>query len=76
VESFENFSVEEILITNKNIDGLQLNQILFNKDAILIMIKRENSFFIPHGDTYFRTGDILLVFGTQTAFEDTRYKVE
>jgi len=76
VESFENFSVEEILITNNNIDGLQVKQVPFHKDAVLIMVRRENSFFIPHGDTYFRTGDILLVFGTQTAFEDTRYKVE
>ena len=76
VESFENFSVEEILITNSNTDGLQVKQVSFHKDAILIMVKRENSFFIPHGDTYFRKGDVLLVFGTQTAFEDTRYKVE
>jgi Trk K+ transport system NAD-binding subunit len=75
VESFENFSVEEILIANDNIDGLQVKQVPFHKDAILMMIKRENSFFIPHGETYCRKGDVLLVFGTQTAFEDTRYKV-
>lgn len=76
VESFENFSVEEILIANTNIDGLQVKQVPFHKDAVLIMVKRENNFFIPHGDTYFKKGDVLLVFGTQTAFEDTRYKVE
>ena len=40
-----------------------------------MMIKRENSFFIPHGDTYLKTGDILLVFCTRTAFEDTQYKL-
>jgi Kef-type K+ transport system membrane component KefB/Trk K+ transport system NAD-binding subunit len=76
IESFENFSVEEILIANNNIDGLQVKQVPFHKDAVLIMVKRENNFFIPHGDTYFKRGDVLLVFGTQTAFEDTRYKVE
>ena len=75
VESFENFSVEEILITNRNIDGLQIKEISFHKDAILMMIKRGNSFTIPHGESYIRTGDILFVFGTQTAFEDTRHKV-
>jgi len=75
VESFENYSVEEILITNTKIDGIQLKQVPFHTDAVLIMIKRENNFLIPHGDTYFRTGDILLVFGTQTAFEDIRYKM-
>ena len=76
VESFENFSVEEILITSKNIDGSQIKEIPFHKDAILMMVRRGNNFNIPHGENYLRTGDILLVFGTQTAFEDTRYKVE
>ena len=75
VESFENFSVEEVLITNKTVDGQQVKEIHFHKDALLMMVKRENSFFIPHGETYFRVGDTLVVFGTQTAFEDTRGKV-
>jgi CPA2 family monovalent cation:H+ antiporter-2 len=75
LESFENFSVEEILITNKEIDGMQVKEIPFHKDAILIMIKRDNSFFIPHGETYFRTGDILQVFGTNTALHNTREKM-
>ena len=72
VESFENFSVEEILVTNKSIDGLQIKEIPFHRNAILMMVKRENSFFIPHGDTYLKIGDILLVFGTHTAFDETR----
>jgi len=72
VESFENFSVEEIQITNKNIDGLQIKEIPFHRSAILMMIRREGNLFIPHGDTYLKTGDILLVFGTLTAYEETR----
>lgn len=72
VESFENFSVEELRITNKDIDGKQIKEIPFHKSAILMMVKRENSFLIPHGDTYLKTGDILLVFGTQTAFNETQ----
>lgn len=75
LESFESFSVEEILITNKQVDGLQVKEILFHKDAILIMVKRDNTFFIPHGETYFRTGDILLVFGTDTALQNTRERM-
>jgi len=72
VESFENFSVEEISIKNEKIDGIQVKEIPFNKNAILMMHKRENNFSIPHGDTYLKTGDTLLVFGTNSAFEDTR----
>ncbi len=75
IESFENFSVEEILITNKLIDGLQLKEVPFHKDAILMMVKRDKSFFIPHGETYFRLGDILNVFGTDTALQNTREKL-
>jgi len=75
VESFENFSVEEIRITNKAIDGLQIKEISLHRDAILIMVKRGNSFYIPHGDTYFKVGDILMIFGTQTAMEDTERKM-
>lgn len=75
IESFENFSVEEISITNKAVDGLQVKEIPFHKDAILMMVKRGNNFFIPHGETYFRTGDILQVFGTDTALLNTREKM-
>lgn len=72
VESFENFSVEEIYIMNKTVDGQQVKDIAFDKNAILMMVKRENSFLIPHGDTYLRIGDMLLVFGTQTSFDEIR----
>jgi Trk K+ transport system NAD-binding subunit len=76
IESFENFSVEEILITNKAIDGAQLREVPFHKNAILIMVKRGNAYFIPHGETHFRTGDILHVFGTDTALQETREKMK
>ncbi len=75
IESFENFSVEEILITNQAVNGAQLKEIPFHKDAILMMVKRDNTFFIPHGETYFRVGDILHVFGTDTALQNTREKL-
>lgn len=75
VESFQNFSVEEILITNNSVDGLRVKDIPFHKDAILMMVKRGDSFYIPHGETYFRKGDVIHVFGTNNALLDTRQKV-
>ena len=75
VESFEYFSVEEIQITKKEVDGLQFKEIPFHSDAIIIMVKRGNSFFIPQAETFFRVGDVLHVFGTQTAIQSTREKV-
>jgi len=45
VESFENFSVEEILVTNKSIDGLQIKEIPFHRNAILMMVKEKQLLF-------------------------------
>ncbi len=75
VESFENFSLDEITVLNKDMDSRQVKTIPFHNDAILMIIKRGNESYIPHGETYLRTGDILHVFGTDTALEDTRKKV-
>jgi len=75
IETFENFSVEEIPITNPNIDRLKVKEIAFHKDAILIMARGNTGLFIPHGETCLRQGDILYVFGTDSALEDTREKL-
>jgi len=75
VESFENFSLDEITVGKKVIEGRQVKSIPFHHDAILMIIKRGNSSYIPHGETYLRIGDVLHVFGTATALEDTRKKV-
>lgn len=75
VESFENFSLDEITVLNRDIDGRQVKTIPFHHDAILMIVKRGHESFIPHGESYLRIGDILHVFGTETALEDTRKKV-
>ncbi len=75
VESFENFSLDEIHVSKKEIDGRRIKTIPFHNDAILMIVKRGNESYIPHGETYLRLGDILHVFGTNTALEDTRKKV-
>ena len=67
VESFDNYSVEEIQITSSEIDGKQIMDIPFHSDAILMMIKSGENLNIPHGNTYLRKGDILHVFGTNAA---------
>jgi len=69
VESFEHFTVEEIMITKPGIEGQQLKDISFHKNAILIMVKRNDALFVPKGDTYLRKGDILNILGTDTALD-------
>jgi len=75
IETFENFSVEEIPINNPTIEGLRVREIAFDSDAILIMVKRGTNLFIPHGETYLKTGDILNIFGTDSALKNTREKL-
>jgi len=75
VETFENFRVEEISVLNPDIDGTRVKEIPFHKDAILIMVKRGNALYIPHGETYLKTGDVLSIFGTDSALENTREKL-
>ncbi len=75
VETFENFSVEEIPVINPALDGHQIHEITFHKDAILIMVKRGTNLFIPHNETYLRIGDVVNILGTDSALEDTREKL-
>jgi len=76
VESFDNYSVEEIQITSSEIDGKQIMDIPFHSDAILMMIKSGENLNIPHGNTYLRKGDILHVFGTSAAMLAMHQMVE
>ncbi|MDZ7741785.1 MAG: monovalent cation:proton antiporter family protein [Bacteroidota bacterium] len=72
VESFENFLVEEIKITSAGIEGKQIKDLPFHRDGTLMLIRRNDNMYIPHGDTYLRQGDILNVFGTPTALDSIR----
>ena len=72
VETFENFDIEEIQITNSEINGKYLKEIHFHQNISVILVKRGNDMKIPHGDTILKTGDILFVIGTNTALEETQ----
>jgi Kef-type K+ transport system membrane component KefB/Trk K+ transport system NAD-binding subunit len=72
IESFENFTLEEITITNPALDGRKVKDIAFHRDVILVMARSDDNVFIPHGETYLRTGNILYIMGTETALTVTR----
>jgi Kef-type K+ transport system membrane component KefB/Trk K+ transport system NAD-binding subunit len=72
IETFENFTLEEITITNPALDGKKVKEIAFHKDIILVMARSGNDVFIPHGETYIRTGNVLYVLGTDTALTNAR----
>jgi Trk K+ transport system NAD-binding subunit len=76
VDSFENYSVEDITITDPGIDGRQIKEIPFERDGMLILVTRGNDKDIPRGDTYLKTGDVITVFGTESAVASIRNQVK
>jgi len=63
VEVPEDIAVTSELLVNKKLlaGGTQLKNIQMPEDTAVIMIKRGNSFFIPHPDTELKEGDKLLI---------------
>ncbi len=74
IESYENYAIEDLTLTNKKFDGVQVKEISFHKDGSLILIKRKNEMLIPHGDTYLFLGDTVTVIGSDSALSDFRMK--
>ncbi len=72
IETFESFTLEEITVTNPALDGKKVKEIAFHKDVILVMARNGDNVFIPHGETYVRTGNVLYILGTDTALGSTR----
>ena len=74
IETFEHYSIEEIKITNPQLDGKQVKELAFHKNGSLVLLKRQELMEIPHGDTYFKLGDVVTVIGTDPALSDFREK--
>jgi Kef-type K+ transport system membrane component KefB len=74
VETFENYKVEDIVITNPAISGIQIKELVFHQDGALILVRRGHHAEIPHGDTYLQQNDIVTVMGTDSALQDFREK--
>lgn len=73
-ESFENYHLEDITITNKQVSGRQVKELPFHKDGELILVRKGQKVEIPHGDTYLQLHDIVTVMGTESALQDFRVK--
>jgi Trk K+ transport system NAD-binding subunit len=72
IESFDDFSVEEIKIKNKYLNGIAIKEIPLHKDGSLMLIRRGYNIFIPHGNTCLKIDDLVTVLGTASAVEDFR----
>jgi Kef-type K+ transport system membrane component KefB/Trk K+ transport system NAD-binding subunit len=71
-ENFNNYSIEEIKITNKKINNKRVRQLVFHPSGVLVILRRKQEIFIPHGDTHLILGDIITVIGNDEALKDFR----
>jgi Trk K+ transport system NAD-binding subunit len=74
VETFENFNVEEVTIENREVHSKQVKDIPLHQEGFLILIRRDHEMIVPHGNTYLKEGDLLTVFGTDTAINSIKEK--
>lgn len=74
IESFENYTLADIKVTNPNVDGQKVKDIIFHQDGSLMLLKRGNEMEVPHGDTHLYLGDTLTIIGSETAIDDFKDK--
>ncbi|MFO7614507.1 MAG: monovalent cation:proton antiporter family protein [Bacteroidales bacterium] len=67
VDTFEHFSVEDIMVSGDQVHGRQIMEIPFHKEGMILLVRKSDEIVIPHGDTYLRKGDIVTAFGTESA---------
>ncbi len=75
-ESFGIYRVEEIKIINKEIDRKLVKDVAFPPSGSLVIQRRGDEMFIPHGDTHLLLGDIVTVIGNTSALAEFRRVLE
>ena len=75
-QTYEHFSVEDITVLNSKVEGKKVKELSVHKDGMLMLVTRGPDKYVPHGDTYLKSGDILTVFGTGTAIQQIREILE
>lgn len=71
-ESFKEYSIEEIQLTNSSMDRKKVKDITFPPTGSLVILRRGNEIFIPHGNTHLLLGDIVTVIGNREALVEFR----
>ncbi|MEQ8301984.1 MAG: cation:proton antiporter [Cyclobacteriaceae bacterium] len=71
-DSFGQYSVEEIPVRNDAMDRVYVKDIPFPQSGSLVLVKRAEEVFIPHGDTHLLIGDTVTVIGNASALEEFR----
>ena len=75
-ESFGMYRVEEITISRDDVHRKLVKDIAFPKSGSLVIQRRNDEIFIPHGDTHLLMGDVITVIGNASALNEFRRILE
>ncbi len=75
-ESFNIYRVEEIQISRKDLHRKLVKEVAFPPSGSLVIQKRGNEIFIPHGNTHLLLGDVITVIGNPSALAEFRKIME
>jgi len=63
VEHQDNADIAETTLRNPRFEGRRLKEIHLPGNALVMGIRREGEVIVPHGDTVFRQGDVIMLLG-------------
>lgn len=69
-DSFSAYSIREVPILDKEIDGQHLTDLSLPKNGFLMMLKKDTGLHMPQGDEVLELGDTAVVFGTEQALQE------
>ena len=72
----DNVEIGEATVRNVHIDGFALRQIRLPGSALVMGIRREGEVIVPHGDTIFRMGDVVMLVGSPQDIKEAKALLE
>jgi CPA2 family monovalent cation:H+ antiporter-2 len=75
-EHGDNVEIGEARVRNIRVAGHPLRQIRLPGNALVIGIRRKGEVIVPHGDTTFRLGDVVMLIGSPADIREARVLLE
>jgi len=75
-DSFASYRIEEITISQQDINREQVKNLAFPQSGSLVILRRGSEMLIPHGNTHLMMGDVITVIGDGAALRDFRKILE
>jgi Trk K+ transport system NAD-binding subunit len=75
-EHGEDVEIGEARVRNIRVAGRSLSQVRLPGNALVMGIRRKGEVIVPHGDTNFRLGDVVMLIGSRADIREARDLLE